>query len=116
MPLGWLRIAGDEAAVHAIAFEEEEGLDSPDPPATLLQCREELNEYFRGSARRSRSPGLPKEHRFNNRSGRPGRDPVRTYPFPMVIWLVNLAMRMPSGPWVWPMGKTRWPFSFPVIG
>ncbi|MBK7343410.1 MAG: methylated-DNA--[protein]-cysteine S-methyltransferase [Saprospiraceae bacterium] len=47
-PLGWLRISGDKAAVHAISFEEEEGSESPDPPAALLQCREELNEYFQG--------------------------------------------------------------------
>ena len=45
-PLGWLRISGDKAAVHAISFEEEEGSESPDPPAALLQCREEVNEYF----------------------------------------------------------------------
>ncbi|MCF8238129.1 MAG: methylated-DNA--[protein]-cysteine S-methyltransferase [Saprospiraceae bacterium] len=55
-PLGWLRITGDEAAVHAISFEEEEAPESPDPPVVLLQCREELNEYFQGKRKTFTTP------------------------------------------------------------
>lgn len=48
-PLGWLRMTGDDEAVHSISFEEEQGEDSPDPSPVLLQGRQELEEYIKGS-------------------------------------------------------------------
>lgn len=47
-PLGWLRITGDDEAVHTISFGDEKGTESADPSSVLIQCREELNEYFQG--------------------------------------------------------------------
>jgi methylated-DNA-[protein]-cysteine S-methyltransferase len=48
-PLGMIEIKGTEDAIISTFFVEEEGPSSENIPGVLLQCRKELDEYFRGA-------------------------------------------------------------------
>ncbi len=48
-PIGLLEIKGTETAISAVSFVEEEKESSKDLPAIILQCKNELEEYFSGT-------------------------------------------------------------------
>jgi len=51
-PLGILEITGNEGAVWRIRFIDNKAKkDDPEPPDTLLECRQQLDEYFNGHRR-----------------------------------------------------------------
>jgi methylated-DNA-[protein]-cysteine S-methyltransferase len=47
-PIGWLEIVGIKEGIQGIRFVDKSGRDSPDPPACLVLCRKQLDEYFQG--------------------------------------------------------------------
>ena len=48
-PIGLLEIKGTETAISAVSFVEEEKESSKDLPEIILQCKNELDEYFAGT-------------------------------------------------------------------
>ncbi len=48
-PIGWLEIAGIKEGIQGIRFVDEPGKDNQDPPACLVLCRKQLEEYFQGN-------------------------------------------------------------------
>lgn len=47
-PIGLMEISGSKHAIHAIRFVLQKQVDSPQLPALLNKCRQELEEYFEG--------------------------------------------------------------------
>lgn len=48
-PIGWLEISGGEKYVQSIHFVEKAMFDQPKSPETLLECKTQLEEYFKGT-------------------------------------------------------------------
>lgn len=47
-PVGPLLISGTGEFINAVSFTEEPAVDFPQPPALLLDCAQQLYEYFGG--------------------------------------------------------------------
>lgn len=47
-PMGPFCFIGDDEAVTMAGFSDQGGEDSPDPPPHMAECREQVEEYFRG--------------------------------------------------------------------
>ncbi len=47
-PIGWLEITGTKEGIQGLRFVEKSGHDSEDPPACLVLCRKQLDDYFQG--------------------------------------------------------------------
>jgi methylated-DNA-[protein]-cysteine S-methyltransferase len=48
-PIGWLEIVASTTAVIHVNFADEPGQNSPDQPAILRACVQQLDEYFAGA-------------------------------------------------------------------
>jgi len=47
-PVGWVEIKGTDDAITQVWFVETEGVDTAEPPPVILQCAQQLQEYFEG--------------------------------------------------------------------
>lgn len=48
-PIGWLAISGTIEGIQGLRFVEKPRKDTKDPPACLVLCRKQLDEYFVGN-------------------------------------------------------------------
>ncbi|ASS67508.1 MULTISPECIES: methylated-DNA--[protein]-cysteine S-methyltransferase [unclassified Paenibacillus] len=69
-PIGVLSIAGTDEGVQSILFSEEEQLPEPirpDTPQALMECRLQLDQYFRGERRMFTFPCAAQGTEFQKR-------------------------------------------------
>ena len=57
-PVGWLEIGGSEAGIQWIAFVDKPGVEEA-VPKCLVDCRQQLMEYFAGKRKTFDLPLLP---------------------------------------------------------
>ena len=58
-PVGFIEIKGTDKAITSTSFIEEQGPSSETIPAVLLQCKNELDEYFAGARKNFDVPLAP---------------------------------------------------------
>ncbi len=63
-PLGWIKVSGDESGVNEVAFVEEPAETNIHLPQPVMDCIDQLEEYFAGERKHFALPLTPKGTEF----------------------------------------------------